>query len=83
MQEQYNPMCSICKINKSLFLPYVEQGFGFVHLYITDGTVFAGFQVAHNAHFANYNPGKKVTLIILKSSKCNGTEHELLLHVSL
>lgn len=22
-----------------------------MHLYVTDGTIFAGFQIAHNAHF--------------------------------
>lgn len=36
--------------------PYVEQRLGFMHLYITDGTVFAGFQVAYNAHLANCKP---------------------------
>lgn len=35
------------------FSPDVEQRLGFMHLYITDGTIFAGFKVAHNAHLAN------------------------------
>lgn len=33
--------------------PNVEQWLGFMHLYITDGTKFAGFQVAHDTHLAN------------------------------
>lgn len=33
--------------------PNIEQRLGFVHLHVTDGTVFAGFQVAHDAHLAN------------------------------
>lgn len=41
--------------NNNTVSPNVEQGFCFMHLYITDGTIFARFQVAHNAHFADCN----------------------------
>lgn len=33
--------------------PDVEHRFGFVHLHVADGAVFARFQVPHDAHFAN------------------------------
>lgn len=46
------------------FSPDVEQRLSFVHLYITDGTVFAGFQVAHNAHLADYKWGEKMSNIL-------------------
>lgn len=49
--------CSTWQKNQQpQFLPNVEQRLGFMHLYITDGTVFAGFQVAHNAHLADCTP---------------------------
>lgn len=42
------------------FSPDIEQGFGFMHLYIADGTIFAGFQVTHNAHFTDCNREKNL-----------------------
>lgn len=38
-----------------------------MHLYITDGTVFAGFQVANNAHLTNCQP--KMSLLERPQSK--------------
>lgn len=35
------------------FSPDVEQRLGFMHLHVADGTVFAGFQIAHDAHLAD------------------------------
>lgn len=42
-----------------MFSPNVEQRLGFMHLDVTDGTIFAGFKVAHNAHLANCRAKKK------------------------
>jgi hypothetical protein len=33
--------------------PNVEKRLGFVHLHITDWTIFAGLQVPHNTHLAD------------------------------
>lgn len=36
--------------------PNIEERLGFMHLDVTDGTVFAGFQVANDAHLTNCQP---------------------------
>lgn len=53
--------------------PNVEQRLGFVHLHVADGTVFAGFQIAHDAHLANcqrQKKGSKSSVSLMRSNAC-------------